>query len=67
MPIFTYLCEVCSNLFDIIVNRDEENNQTCPDCGSDKMAKQLTSFSNYSIKGNNGASTRPKGGGGRKV
>jgi len=42
MPLFRYICDGCGKVNEILVRGSEE--PTCPDCGSDRLAKQLSAI-----------------------
>lgn len=42
MPIYEYLCEECTHLFEALVIHDEKVN--CPKCNSQKLSKQYSRF-----------------------
>lgn len=44
MPIFEYKCEKCGAAFEKLVLNSEEK-VVCEKCGSEKVAKQLSTFS----------------------
>jgi putative FmdB family regulatory protein len=44
MPIFEYKCEKCNTKFEKLVNSSEAEVR-CEKCGSEKVEKQLSSFS----------------------
>jgi putative FmdB family regulatory protein len=68
MPIFNYQCGDCGKHFERIIKQSEtEDKQDCPACQSLNSHKLMSMFGSYTIKGNNGASTRPKGVAGRKL
>jgi putative FmdB family regulatory protein len=57
MPIYEYVCEGCNNyfaLFKHLTTADEDS--LCPNCGSEKVKKQLSSFS-CSMPDDGGSST----------
>jgi len=41
MPIYTYKCQECSEVFDFLFIKTTEESK-CPKCGSAKVEKQLT-------------------------
>jgi putative FmdB family regulatory protein len=42
MPIYEYTCEECGNEFELLVFRNDE--PECPQCGSKKPVKKMSSF-----------------------
>lgn len=60
MPMREFDCMQCNANFDTLIrnNRDLEEAE-CPKCGSKELQQRLSVPGNYTIKGNNGASTRP--------
>lgn len=61
MPLRDLKCNNCElEVMDVLLKRMEDiEHEKCPECGG--RMRGLVSFpSNYEIKGNNGASTRPK-------
>ena len=45
MPIFEYVCEDCSNKFELLEKTSQNGKKKCPDCGSENVAKQISVFS----------------------
>lgn len=46
MPIYSYHCKDCSNDFELLVGVTADSNEKkCPQCGSKKIEKSLSSFS----------------------
>ncbi len=46
MPIFEYDCLNCGERFDeLIMDREEEKDLTCPSCSSDNIERRFSSFS----------------------
>ena len=41
MPLYEYQCKKCDSLVEILVRRDDESPE-CPECGSQKLEKQLS-------------------------
>lgn len=61
MPIRDFICEECGHQFEEIVGFYDD--VKCPHCESGGNPKALPSApGSYRIKGDNSASTRPKGG-----
>lgn len=42
MPLFEYFCESCKSQNEILIRGNET--PRCPDCGSEKLTKQLSAF-----------------------
>jgi putative FmdB family regulatory protein len=63
MPLIEFECQECGAVFDSIISRKEDEKVECPKCSSSLVKEQLSAPSNYYIKGNNSASTRPRTGG----
>lgn len=63
-PISEFLCRDCGHIFEEIRAYDPENKPiNCPhDCGL-KATRIPSAHGGYHIKGNNGASIRPRGAG----
>ncbi len=57
MPIYEYVCMSCECHFEELVRYDDAS-PACPECGTTKVAKQLSVFAAH------GASTQPSFGGG---
>jgi putative FmdB family regulatory protein len=57
MPIYKFLCKECGKEFESLMRPYDPVH--CPHCGVSEAEKLFTTFSNYRINGNNGASTRP--------
>jgi len=46
MPIYSYQCEKCGHLFDLLEGITAEKvARKCPDCGSKKVQKKMSGFS----------------------
>jgi putative FmdB family regulatory protein len=45
MPIFEYRCSSCGSDFDLLVRSD--TTIACPDCGSRKVDKKLSTFASF--------------------
>jgi len=59
MPIYTYLCKKCSQKCDLLVAMNQDIKELkCPECGSKKLEKQLTSFSISGGSSDGGSSTK---------
>jgi putative FmdB family regulatory protein len=59
MPLYDFTCPACGHQEKDRLTRISETEVECPQCQA-QMKKDLTAHSGYSIKGNNGASERPK-------
>ncbi|MFI4910313.1 MAG: zinc ribbon domain-containing protein [Sedimentisphaeraceae bacterium JB056] len=44
MPIFEYKCQKCEKLVSIFLKNSDESNVKCPECGSKKLKKQMSTF-----------------------
>lgn len=51
MPIFEYKCADCEAVFEIMTLSSGRSKSVCPQCGSKKMSKLLSSFATYSASG----------------
>jgi putative FmdB family regulatory protein len=54
MPIFEYKCENCGVVFEKLVNSTDEK-VICDKCSSEKVSKQLSSFSPKISSGSSGS------------
>ena len=46
MPIYSFQCEKCGHLFDLLEGMTAEKvARKCPDCGSKKVRKKMSGFS----------------------
>lgn len=45
MPIFEYVCQTCGNSFEKLQKNGSRNENSCPQCGSSEVKKQLSCFS----------------------
>jgi len=45
MPIFEYECEKCGKKFEELVSPSDQDNVTCPECGSRNVTKLFSPFS----------------------
>ncbi len=46
MPIFEYECKECQHRFEILrIKKKDENDLSCPQCGSGNVFKLLSAFS----------------------
>ncbi|NLB68316.1 MAG: zinc ribbon domain-containing protein [Lentisphaerae bacterium] len=55
MPVFEYKCQKCEKSFDYLARTLSDKPDACPECGSKKLVKQLSSFS-ASVKSGSSAS-----------
>lgn len=44
MPIFEYQCQQCSESFEKITLASSQTKPDCPECGSEDVAKQISTF-----------------------
>ncbi len=47
MPIFEYKCAKCGKISSILLKNSDESGVKCPDCGSKKLAKQMSAFAGF--------------------
>ena len=60
MPIYEFTCEACSKDFESLVrSSDWEGEVECPNCGSEKLEKQLSVFAAGSGDGSKGDELPP--------
>jgi putative FmdB family regulatory protein len=60
MPLFVLECEDCAKRFEVLErNKDEAPGRKCPKCEGTNTVPVIAAFGNYTISGNNSASTRP--------
>ncbi len=45
MPIFEYKCDSCGRKFEVLEKSSAAVKKVCPECGSEKVSKQLSVFS----------------------
>lgn len=62
MPLYSYTCKACCESTETITSYPPPDSLQCTHCGSHATTLDLSTPGNYTIKGNNSASTRPKGG-----
>jgi putative FmdB family regulatory protein len=62
MPIFEYHCGSCGGDFDLLVRSD--TSIACPECGSKKLAKKLSSFASFVKQANSAVPACHTGGAG---
>jgi putative FmdB family regulatory protein len=59
-PMREFECNHCGANFDTLVRTEADLSELqCPKCGATELQQMLSFASNYTIKGNNSASTRP--------
>jgi putative FmdB family regulatory protein len=44
MPIYEYRCSCCNRCFETLVLRSSDASPRCPQCGADKVERQLSAF-----------------------
>jgi len=59
MPIYDLKCDKCNKLFNDVLVYKRDEVLVCEECGG-TLEKQLSTFSTYTIKGDNGSSQTPK-------
>lgn len=65
MPLYEYCCETCGDRFEVLQRLGEGSaGVTCPKCGGDDVARQLSTFAAASSSGGGGISASPSCGGG---
>jgi len=52
MPIFEYRCSACGDDFELLVRSDTA--VACPECGSRKVDKKLSTFASFVKQGDGG-------------
>lgn len=58
MPLYEYLCAECEEKFEELRSPSQADaDVTCPDCGSDKVARQFSTFA----AGSGGGGSRSSG------
>ncbi len=62
VPIYEYVCMKCEAHFEELVRSGED--PACPDCGADKVARQLSVFAAVGAGESSSPSFKPLGGGG---
>jgi putative FmdB family regulatory protein len=63
MPIYAYRCGACGHAKDVLQKLSDPMLTTCPACGAESFAKQLTA-AGFQLKGSGWYATDFKGGGG---
>lgn len=61
MPIYAYKCSACGHARDVLQKMSDPVLTTCPACGADAFAKQLTA-AGFQLKGSGWYATDFKGG-----
>jgi putative FmdB family regulatory protein len=61
MPIYAYLCEACGHRQDVLQRMSDPVLSTCPSCGAQRFAKQLTA-AGFQLKGSGWYATDFRGG-----
>ncbi|MBH9577943.1 FmdB family zinc ribbon protein [Inhella proteolytica] len=61
MPIYAYRCSACGHAKDVLQKLTDAPLSTCPACGADTFAKQLTA-AGFQLKGSGWYATDFKGG-----
>jgi putative FmdB family regulatory protein len=62
MPIYAYRCSACGHAKDVLQKLSDPVLSTCPACGAETFAKQLTA-AGFQLKGSGWYATDFKGGG----
>jgi len=63
MPIYEYQCSSCQNRFELLQRMGEgSEGLTCPECGSNQVSKQLSTFASSAGGADSGASFAGGGG-----
>ncbi len=63
MPIYAYKCSACGHVEDVMQKVSDAPLSTCPQCGAEAYAKQLTA-AGFQLKGKGWYATDFKGGSG---
>lgn len=66
MPIYAYRCGECGHQKDVLQKVSDPPLRTCPACGAEAFAKQLTA-AGFQLKGSGWYATDFKGNGGAKA
>jgi len=61
MPIYAYACSACGHAEDVMQKMSDAPLSTCPKCGADSFAKQITA-AGFALKGSGWYATDFKGG-----
>jgi putative FmdB family regulatory protein len=62
VPIYEYVCMKCESHFEELVRNEED--PPCPDCGGQKVSRQLSVFASVAAGDQPAPSFKPSGGGG---
>ena len=62
MPIYAYRCSACGHAKDVLQKLSDAPLTTCPACGAESFAKQVTA-AGFALKGSGWYATDFKGGG----
>ena len=63
MPLYEYKCRACGVISESLVKTWTGTLVKCPECGAGTCDRIITAPGGYNIKGNNGASAKPKSAG----
>ncbi len=61
MPIYAYRCEACGHARDVLQKMSDAPLTTCPACGAEQFAKQVTA-AGFQLKGSGWYATDFRGG-----
>lgn len=61
MPIYAYACTACGHTEDVMQKMSDAPQTTCPKCGAESFAKQITA-AGFALKGTGWYATDFKGG-----
>ena len=65
MPLYEYRCPDCDHRFEVLQRLGAGSDEvTCPRCGREDPARQLSTFASSTSGGSAGASAAPAAGGG---
>lgn len=51
MPSYDLVCQECGRKFSVFCSISAKDNQTCPQCGSNKITQRFTSVNVCGVKG----------------
>ena len=51
MPIYEFHCVDCEKASELLVRSNDWSNETCPNCGSGQLVKQLSTFAPATAEG----------------
>jgi putative FmdB family regulatory protein len=54
MPIYEFICRKCEHAFEALVPRPGAKSP-CPECGSKRVAQQISAPAGFSVKGSEGS------------